>query len=242
MLLRCDVSALPLCPSRMDQITAPQGVENEVLQPVRRARPKLRDAEATREEILAAATEEFADKGLFGARVEEIAARTATSKHMIYYYFGSKDGLYSAVLERAYAGFRAAEIALNYDELDPIEALAALVGNTFDVHIANPQTIRILMSENLDRARHAREIDHDAQRQLVISTTRTILDRGVQAGLFRGDVDALQFHLMISAFSFFFVGNQHTFGTVFKLDMADPAVIAGQRAEFIETMLSRCRV
>ena len=51
---------------------------------------RQRDAEATREEVLKAAITEFAEKGLHGARVEEIAARTATSKHMIYYYFGSK--------------------------------------------------------------------------------------------------------------------------------------------------------
>jgi AcrR family transcriptional regulator len=228
-------------PDHMEQSAATQPVGIDGLQPTRRGRPKLRDAEATREEILAAATEEFADKGLFGARVEEIAARTATSKHMIYYYFGSKDGLYSAVLEQAYARFRTAEIAQNYHELDPVAALSALVGNTFDAHIGNPQTVRILMSENLDRARHAREIDHDAQRELVIGTTRAILDRGVEVGLFRSDVDALQFHLMISAFSFFFVANRHTFGTVFKLDMADADVVATHRAEFIETMLCRCR-
>ncbi|MBP7951860.1 MAG: TetR family transcriptional regulator, partial [Sphingorhabdus sp.] len=74
-----------------------------------RPRGRLRDAEATRDAILSAATDEFAEKGLFGARVEEIASRTSSSKHMIYYYFGSKDGLYKAVLERAYTGFRKAE-------------------------------------------------------------------------------------------------------------------------------------
>jgi AcrR family transcriptional regulator len=209
--------------------------------PVRQRR-KLRDAEATRDEILAAATSEFAEKGLFGARVEEIAARTATSKHMIYYYFGSKDGLYSAVLERAYEGFRTAETAVAYEALDPVEALKVLVGNTFDAHFTNPETIRILMSENLDQARHAREIDHGAQRELVIGKTQAILDRGIAAGVFRGDVTAMNFHMMISAFSFFFVANRYTFSTVFKLDMVDPAFVAQSRAEFVETMLCRCLV
>jgi AcrR family transcriptional regulator len=208
----------------------------------RRGRPKQRDAEATRDEILQAATEEFADKGLHGARVEEIAARTATSKHMIYYYFGSKDGLYSAVLERAYAGFRTAERAIDYNSLEPAEALATLAGNTFDAHLNNPHTIRILMSENLDRARHAKEIDHSEQRQLVLDTTHAILARGVTAGKFRDDIDPLGFHLMISAFSFFFVANRYSFGTVFQLDMSDPATIANSRAEFIETMLARCLI
>ncbi|MFM5885026.1 MAG: TetR family transcriptional regulator [Novosphingobium sp.] len=202
----------------------------------------MRDAEATRDEILVAATEEFAEKGLFGARVEEIAARTATSKHMIYYYFGSKDGLYSAVLERAYEGFRSAENAVDYDTLDPVEAVRLLVGNTFDVHVANPATIRILMSENLDNARHAKDIDHSGQRHLVLSKTKRILDRGIEAGLFRGDIDALTFHLLISAVSFFFVGNRHTFGNVFDVDMTRPEYVAKQRAELIETMLCRCLI
>jgi AcrR family transcriptional regulator len=210
------------------------------MRPTRRSKP--RDAEATKDHILAAATAEFADKGLFGARVEEIASRTATSKHMIYYYFGSKDGLYSAVLQRAYAGFRTAEMAIDYEALDPLAALHSLAGNTFDAHVANPETVRILMSENLDMARHAKAIDHSQQRDLVLTTTQRILDRGLAQGLFRSDINAQSVHLMISSFSFFFVGNRHTFGTVFGMDMGDPEVIAAQRAEFIETMLCRCRV
>ena len=51
--------------------------------------------------ILEVATREFSDKGLAGARIDEIAAATRTSKRMIYYYFGSKEGLYVAVLEEA---------------------------------------------------------------------------------------------------------------------------------------------
>jgi AcrR family transcriptional regulator len=217
-------------------------------QPAQRAKKsgriagKPRDADATRDAILTAATQEFAEKGPYGARVEEIASRTSTSKHMIYYYFGSKDGLYSAVLERAYAGFRRAEKAVDYDRLEPVEALKELVSNTFDAHLKNFDTIRILMSENLNRARHAKAIDHSAQRALVLHTTQSILDRGVERGHFRNDIDALSFHLMISAFSFFFVANRFTFGTVFEIDMADPNVIEAQRQEFIETMLSRCRV
>src|ERR671921_1720193 len=72
--------------------------------PVRR-----RDAVRTRAEILDVATREFADNGYAGARVDEIAARTRTTKRMIYYYFGSKERLFVAVLEAAYAGIRAAE-------------------------------------------------------------------------------------------------------------------------------------
>ena len=53
------------------------------------------------------ATREFAARGYSGARVDEIAALTRTTKRMIYYYFGGKEGLFVAVLEQAYADMRA---------------------------------------------------------------------------------------------------------------------------------------
>ncbi len=202
---------------------------------------RLRDAEATREQVLLAAIQEFADKGLHGARVEEIAARTSTSKHMIYYYFGSKDGLYAAVLERAYKEFRTVENDIDFDTLDPVEAMATLAGGTFDTHLSHPHVIRILMSENLDYGRNVREIDHSGQRRLVVETTQKIIDRGVAQGLFRDDIDAMQLHMTLSALSFYYVSNAHTFACVFGFDMADPTNIATRRAEVIETMLSRCR-
>ena len=70
---------------------------------------RARDAAETRENILAVAAREYADKGLAGARIDEIAEKTASSKRMIYYYFGGKDELYRAVLERAYLHIREQE-------------------------------------------------------------------------------------------------------------------------------------
>lgn len=209
---------------------------------VRRKRARVRDAEATRLEIIDAAVVEFAEKGLYGARVEEIAARTATSKHMIYYYFGSKDGLYAAVLDRAFDDFRAGEIAVDYATLDPAVALATLVGATFDAHARNPHVVRIVMSENIDGARHTAGLDHTARRAEVIDTIGGILARGVAAGEFRADIDPVQFHLSVSALSFYWVSNRFTFQSVFGLDMSDETQTARRRVEVIETMLARCLV
>ena len=204
-------------------------------------RRRPRNAEATRDDVLNAALEEFAEKGVFGARVEEIAARSQSSKHMIYYYFGNKDGLYAAVLERAYRDFGVAEQGTDYEAREPLEALTALIGSTFDAHIKNPHVVRILMGENLDRGRHTSQIDHSLQRHLVLETTGRILARGVAAGTFRADIDALQLHMTMSALSFYFVANRYTCGRLFDLDLVDPAVVARRRAEVIETVLGRCR-
>jgi AcrR family transcriptional regulator len=212
--------------------------------PITRNRPRkgLRDAEATREAILLAAMQEFSEKGLHGARVEEIAARTAVSKHMIYYYFGSKDGLYAAVLERVYADFRMAEGRANPDLSDPVAALAKLVGLNFDSHVDNPQRIRILMSENLDFGRHASQLDHSKQRELVLDTLGKILDAGEQMGVLRAGIDPLQLHLSISSLCFYYVSNAHTFSRAFSFDMTDSHNRKIRRAEVIETILNRCRV
>jgi AcrR family transcriptional regulator len=58
-----------------------------------------RDSAATKQRILDAATAEFAEFGLAGARVDRIAARAGANKQLIYAYFGSKEGLFDNVLE-----------------------------------------------------------------------------------------------------------------------------------------------
>src|SRR3954452_5895170 len=99
---------------------------------------RRRDPDRTRTEILDIATSEFADRGYAGARVEEIAARTRTTKRMIYYYFGGKEQLYVAVLEAAYATVRETERAVDVDHLEPAAAIRRLAELTFDHHESHP--------------------------------------------------------------------------------------------------------
>src|SRR5262247_2518549 len=112
-------------------------------------RHRVNDPEGVRRNIVEVATREFARKGYGGARVDAIANRTRTSKRMIYYYFGSKEGLYLAVLEEAYAGIRRAEATLDLERLPPEEALRALTGFTFDYYEAHPEFVRLVMNENI---------------------------------------------------------------------------------------------
>lgn len=112
---------------------------------------RTRNPEKTRENILRVAMTEFADKGLTGARIDEIAAKTATTKRMLYYYFGDKEGLYRAVLQRAYEEIRYEESQLDVDHLEPTEAIRALAELTFDHHEAHPDFIRLVAIENTNR-------------------------------------------------------------------------------------------
>jgi AcrR family transcriptional regulator len=185
---------------------------------------RVRDAARTRSEILDVATSEFAAHGYHGARVDEIAALTRTTKRMIYYYFGGKKQLYIAVLERAYARIRSAERKVSVDNLDPLTALRRIAEVTFDHHEAHPEFIRLVSIENIHNAEHVKQLVQLVDLSgPVISLLDDILRRGRADGLFRTDVDAIDVHMIISAFCFFRVANRHTFGAIFGRDLVEMA-------------------
>ncbi|MFE9923401.1 TetR/AcrR family transcriptional regulator [Streptomyces sp. NPDC005774] len=185
-------------------------------------RERVRDAARTRTEILDVATREFARAGYDGARVDEIAARTRTTKRMIYYYFGGKEQLFTAVLERAYGVIREAEQELDVDHLDPVAAIRRLAEVTFDHHERHPDFIRLVSIENIHDAQHiAASGKLGRMGSPALDVIRRILAAGQSSGLFTADVDAVDLHAMISAFCFFRVSNRHTFGALFGRDLVD---------------------
>jgi len=113
-----------------------------------------RAAGGAREALLAAAVAEFAQKGFAGARVDVIAQRAAVNKQLVYHYFQSKQGLYQVALETVYAEIRARERELSLDALDPVEAMARLVGFSFDYLTQHPEFIALLTDENRNRGSH----------------------------------------------------------------------------------------
>jgi AcrR family transcriptional regulator len=199
---------------------------------------RTNDPERTMAGILEVALREFADKGLSGARIDEIAAATRTSKRMIYYYFGSKEGLYLAVLEHSYREMRRIEGELMLDNLPPEDALRRLVEFTFDHHVAHEDYIRIVMNENIERGKYL------AQSQIIqelnvpaISAIGRLYERGLAAGVFRAGLDPVDIHASISALTFFNVSNQYSFGQIFKRDLAASAARALRRANIVEMVV-----
>jgi len=185
---------------------------------------RVRDAARTRGEILDVATSEFAAHGYNGARVDEIAALTRTTKRMIYYHFGGKKQLYIAVLERAYARIRTVEQQVNVDNLDPMTAVRRIAEVTFDHHEAHPDFIRLVGIENVHNAEHVKELTTMVDLGTpVIRLLDELLERGRRQHVFRRDVDAIDVHMMISAFCCFRVSNRHTFGAIFGRNLVDPA-------------------
>lgn len=179
-------------------------------------RQAKRDPEGVRRDILSVAMEEFSQNGLSGARIDEIAARTRTSKRMIYYYFGDKEGLYQRVLEEAYGKVRGGESGLELDGLDPVAALEKLCRFTFDHHRRNPAFIRMVMIENIHHGRHMQlsETIRGLNRP-AIAALESVLKRGQDSGIFRDGLNPLELHWQISALSFFNVSNAATFSFIF---------------------------
>ncbi len=183
-----------------------------------------RDAAKTQAELLAVATEEFARVGFFGARVDEIAARTATTKRMIYYYFTDKEGLFTAVLEKAYADIRAMEQALDLGHMAPIEGLRVLIRHTFDYHEAHPELARLVAAENAFGASHLQHSSRAAGVNLpIITLLDDLLERGRAQGFVRRPASALDLHLLMTSVALFRTTNAATIAATFGVDMRAPA-------------------
>ena len=185
---------------------------------------RVRDAERTRADLLTIATQVFAEDGYSGARVDEIAERTRTTKRMIYYYFGGKEQLYLAVLEQAYTTIRVAENNLALDDSAPVDALRQLAELTYDHHREHPDFIRLVSIENIHRGEFIRRIQSlPSLSTPLVSRLDRLLAAGRASGQFRSDVDAVDVHMVISAYCVFQVANQHTFGYLFGRDLSAPA-------------------
>ena len=199
---------------------------------------RTNDPERTKADILDVAAAEFGEKGLAGARIDEIAALTQTSKRMIYYYFGSKEGLYLAVLEESYRKVREIEAELHLEDLEPEQALRRLVAFTFDHHLSHENYIRLVMNENIHRGQYIAQSKRIQELNVTaIAAIKQLYQRGVKSGVFRPGLDPVDIHASISALSFFNVSNRHPFGAIFKLDMRSPAYIAHRRENVIEMVV-----
>jgi AcrR family transcriptional regulator len=192
-------------------------------------RPRVRElaAQATRENILRAATKIFAKHGFAGGRVEQISKAAKSHDRMIYYYFGSKEELFIAVIEDAYRRFNEAEsqVALNLD--DPVEDLETLVRFMWTYYRQHPEFITLLNSENLHRGKHisksmrAREYSSPA-----ISLMARVLQSGVETGVFRPDLRARDVYLMSAALAYFYLSNRFTLSAFLGEDLEAPEALA----------------
>ena len=196
-------------------------------------------AEITREKLLSAALDVFGRYGFDGTSTRQLSEAAGVNLQAIPYYFGSKEGLYLAVLERAYQKIRSLETRLELEDLSPEDAMRTLIGSTFDHDDANPDFIQLVSIENIHRAEHLRNTDVlQKANSGIIAILAAILERGYREGVFARRIDPVDLHQMISALCFFRVSNRHTFGVIFGRDLMEDALKARHRLIISDMVLS----
>lgn len=203
---------------------------------------RVRDPKVTSARILAAAKSEFARKGLAGARVDAIAQKAKINKRMIYHYFKSKEDLYLAVLEQAYGDIRAAERKLRLDDRDPEEAIVALVDFTWNYYRANPEFLRLLVTENIHQARHLKRSKQIREMHSpFVELIRNVLERGVALGMFRAGIDPNQLYISIAALGFYYLNNRWTLSVIYGVDLGAEEQLAKRRDVIVDQVVAYLR-
>jgi TetR/AcrR family transcriptional regulator len=186
---------------------------------------------------------EFAAKGYDGARVDSIAHSLGLSKNMLYHYFGSKEGMFIAVLEEAYETFRARQQDFEIRSANPVEAMRQLIVHTFSAFVGNEKFIALLNSENLHKGRHIRQ--SRLIRSLynpLIDQIRKILDEGVAQGVFKKNIDPIHLYVSFSALAYHYVSNRYTLNAALGIDFTTPRRRAAWLAYISKLILSHCAV
>lgn len=159
-------------------------------------------------DILEVATREFAAHGLAGARIEKIQQQTRTSKRMIYYHFGSKEGLYRAVIERAFEIAREVDKNFNPQQGTPEQALKKIANNAFEAFTQNPSFVRLLTFENLAGAPYILQSQHASRlNRMAMAELESVLKRGHADGSIRKDIKSLDVYINIVGLCYYHVAH-----------------------------------
>ena len=202
-------------------------------------KPGVRElaAQATRDSILKAAIKVFSKNGFDGGRVEQISKAAKSYDRMIYYYFGSKEGLYIAALEEIYRRFNEAESELQLDESKPREALRKVIRFMWTYYLKHPEFITLLNTENLHRGKHIGKSDKAKDYSSpAVGVLQRVLQTGVAQGLFRADLLARDLYLTIAGLCYFYLSNRFTLSAFLGEDLEAPAALQQWQAHVIDTV------
>jgi len=198
-----------------------------------------RDPAATRERILEAGRTEFSQHGYSGARIERIARASRSNIRMIYHYFGSKEGLYLAVLEDTYRRVRQRERELDLHHLAPLEGMRRLVEFTFDYLRDDPSFVKLIGNENLLQGRFLKKSRVVPETTLpLVEALEDLLRRGQASGAFHRQVDPVQLYVTLLAVCFTHLSNRHTLSIMFQRDLSDAGWLAERRRHVVDVILS----
>nr|WP_145544904.1 TetR family transcriptional regulator [Variovorax boronicumulans] len=193
---------------------------------------------ASRANLLRAATRIFAKHGFAGGRVGQISKAAKSYDRMIYYYFGSKEGLYIAVIEDIYRRMNEAEEALALDEHQPVESLKTVVRFVCGYYRKHPEFVTLLNNENLLQGRHIAKMQSAQQYSSpAISVLQLLLAAGSAQGVFRDDIAVQDVYMMIAALGYFPQSNRFTLSEFLGQRIDDPAASARWEAFVVDAVL-----
>jgi TetR/AcrR family transcriptional regulator len=186
----------------------------------------------TREAILEAAERIFADAGLEGARTDAIAAAAGVNKALLYYYFGSKDGLYRAVLESCLADFNRQALELLSSRGSARSLLLRYINLHFDFIGAHPHHgplfQRMLMADQRSLARLAREYFLPRSKAL-----RKVIERGMRTEEFRR-MDSKHTAISLVSLVVFYFSSAPVLRAVSGIDPYSKANVERRREEVLK--------
>lgn len=200
-------------------------------------------AQTTRDNILRAATKVFARYGYEGGSVEKISKLAKSYDRMIYYYYGSKEALFVAVLEGIYRRMDEAESKVAPDPSDPVEALKTIIRFKLDYYRRNPDFVNLLNTENLHKGRHVSRLERKGDYStLAVDIIGGILASGADQGIFRRDLNARDVFLLIASTAYFYTSNRYTLTVFLGVELDTPEAVQHWESFVIDSVLRVVRV
>ncbi len=204
--------------------------------------PGQRDPERTRRAILEAATVEFVSNGFAGASVNEIAARANVNKRMLYHYFGKKEELYIAVLERTYIALRTAQTQLKLSDVPPATAIETFILFTWNYYLQYPELLSLMTTENLLKGKYLARSERVRDLYYPLMTMLSdILERGAKDGVFRPDIDPRQLYISIASLSATFIATRCTLSTMVGRDLSTQEELLTRSQHVVDVILRYLR-
>lgn len=178
----------------------------------------MKKSDITKEKILQAAEKAFAEKGLYGARVDEISELAGANKRMIYAYYGSKEELYVAVLNMVYNRISEHEQAALTQEGDCVELLKKSIETDFIFLYQNQTFVKMVLWENLNGAKYLKQSVGKQAKTESFDALRRVIRRGVEQGVFRDDLDEDELIVSTQMMSYSYFSNIHTMAYIMDKD------------------------
>lgn len=183
-----------------------------------------RNPDRTRRRLLQAAIRLFSQHGYHAVAVDQIVATAKANKRMVYHYFGSKDDIYQAAFHEVYKRIESVEFHAVETGGTPRDRLTRLIEAYFEFLDDNPEFVRLLLWENLEKGRHIASRQHPLDKNPFLVRFRQIVEEGMSAGQFRADLDVTHLLIHFIGLCFIYHSNRFSLSQSLHVELGDAAV------------------